>query len=107
MAPNHSFLFDHLLYLKTFLYRLPKDAHYTYSFVDIYRDQFQKEGVFYLDLWPISGAIMVAFSSSVAMATLVTKYSLAISRPDILHWFFKPIGGGVNVFDMAEPEWRP
>jgi hypothetical protein len=32
VAPNHFFLFGHLLYFKSVLDRLPKDAHYQYGF---------------------------------------------------------------------------
>ncbi|KAH7138700.1 hypothetical protein B0J11DRAFT_23122 [Dendryphion nanum] len=31
VAPGHSFLFGHLLYLKIYLDRIPKDAHYQYG----------------------------------------------------------------------------
>ena len=33
--------------------KLTKGAHYQYAFGDIAREQFHKEGVFYLDLWPM------------------------------------------------------
>jgi cytochrome P450 len=89
------------------LNKVPKDCHYTYVFADIHRQNFQKEGAFYLDLWPLSGVTMAVFSPTMAAATMQTNYEIATSRPDMLQRFFKPIAGGPNMFDMAEPEWRP
>jgi cytochrome P450 len=107
VAPNHSFLFGHLLYLKAVLDKLPRDSHYNDAFAEIYREQFQKEGVFYLDFWPVSGVIIAVFSPTAATAVLQTHYETATSRPDLLPRWFKPITGGASIFDMAEPEWRP
>lgn len=107
VAPGHNFLFGHLLYLKTMLDKLPKDCHYVHAFADIYREYFQNQGAFYLDLWPLSGIIIEVFSPTMAAAVLQTNYKIATSRPDMLPRFFKPIAGGPNMFDMAEPEWRP
>jgi cytochrome P450 len=87
--------------------KLPKDCHYVHAFADIYREHFHNQGAFYLDLWPLSGIIMEAFSPTMAAAVLQSNYEIATSRPDILPRFFKPIAGGPNMFDMAEPEWRP
>jgi cytochrome P450 len=87
--------------------KLPKGCYYTYVFADIHREHFQKEGAFYLDLWPLSGVTMAVFSPTIAAATTQTNYEIATSRPDMLQRFFKPIAGGLNMFDMAEPEWRP
>ncbi|KUJ23773.1 sterigmatocystin biosynthesis P450 monooxygenase StcS [Mollisia scopiformis] len=94
VAPGHNFLFGHLLLLKKYSEKLPKDAHYQYIIGDIYSDHFQKEGAFYIDLWPMSGLCFV-------------NPKLAIERPRLLPRFFKPIAGGPNLFDMREAEWRP
>lgn len=107
VAPKHNFLFGHLLYLKTVLDKLPRDAHYNYSFAEIYREQFQNKGVFYLDLWPMGGVTIPVSSSTAAIAVLQTHYDIATSRPELLPRLFKPITGGPSMFVLAEPEWRP
>lgn len=84
VAPGHNFLFGHLLYLKSVLDKLPKDCHYVYAFADIYREHFQNQDAFYLDLWPLSGIIMEVFSPTMAAAALQTNYEIATSGPDIL-----------------------
>lgn len=107
VAPNHNFLFRHLLYLKSQIDALPPNAHYQYAFGDIGRKHFVKEGCFYLDAWPITGLIMVNFSPHVAFQSLNTSGTIAVTRPSLLPRFFKPIAGGPNLFDLRENEWRP
>ncbi len=50
---------------------------------------------------------MEVFSPTMGAAVLQTNYEIATSRPDFLPRFFKPIAGSPNMFDMAQPEWRP
>ncbi|PQE04870.1 cytochrome P450 protein [Rutstroemia sp. NJR-2017a BBW] len=87
VAPHHSFIFGHLLLLKELNNQLPRGAHYQFMFGDIARKYFLNEGVFYLDLWPMSG--------------------LFLTRPHLLERFFKPIAGGPNLFDLHESQWKP
>ena len=76
-------------------------------FNDIYLENFQKEGVFYLDAWPMSGLFLAVISPSAAITAAQTNQKLALNRPNLLPRFFKPITGGPSLFDMREPEWRP
>lgn len=48
VAPNHSFIFGHLLFLKSVLDRLPSGAHYQYGFATIAREKFHETGAFYM-----------------------------------------------------------
>ena len=86
---------------------LPKNAHYQYMFADIAREHFQSEGLFYIDLWPASGMMMIVTSPFVATQVAQTNSTLCYERASMLKRFFKPIAGGSNLFDMAEREWRP
>ena len=86
---------------------LPKDAHYQYMFADIAREHFQSEGLFYVDLWPASGMMMIVTSPTVASQVAQTNTKICYERPFMLRRFFKPIAGGPNLFDMPEREWRP
>ncbi|MCJ1325593.1 hypothetical protein MMC10_002256 [Thelotrema lepadinum] len=106
VAPKHSFLFGHLIYLKSCIDALPPYAHYQYALGDIGREHFSKEGCFYLDAWPITGLILVNFSPKIAVQSLQTG-TIAVNRPSLLPRFFKPIAGGPNLFDLGEKEWRP
>ena len=86
---------------------LPKDAHYQYMFADIAREHFQSEGLYYIDLWPASGLMMIVTSPSVATQVAQTNTKICYERAFMLRRFFKPIAGGPNLFDMAEKEWKP
>ncbi|TVY18274.1 putative sterigmatocystin biosynthesis P450 monooxygenase [Lachnellula arida] len=106
VAPGHNFFLGHLLLLKKYAERLPKDAHYQYMFGEIYRDHFEKEGAFFIDLWPMTGLCYAVFSPHVAAAVMQNP-NLSMQRPYLLSRFFKPIAGGPNLFDMKEADWRP
>jgi hypothetical protein len=107
IAPRHNFLFGHLLLLKDMQERLPADAHYQYMFGEIYRDSFEKTGVYYLDLWPMAGIFMVIHSPTTAISVTQTNTLISMRKADLLPRFFKPIAGGPNLFDMPESEWKP
>ena len=107
VAPNHSFFFGHLLYLKTRLDALPPQAHWTYALGDIGRDHFAEEGCFYIDAWPVTSLILVVFSPQIAAQVQQSNAPIAMTRPTLLPKFFKPIAGGRNLFDLGEREWRP
>ena len=100
-------MFGHLLYLKTKIDALPKGAHYEYAFGDVARQHFTKEGVFYIDLWPISGLYLTVVSPKAAIQAAQTNSKLSSERPALLSRFFKPIAGGPNLFDLPEQEWKP
>lgn len=106
-APNHNFLFGHLLYLKKRIDALPPNAHYQYMFADIARDHFQSEGLYYIDMWPASAMMIIVTSPHVANQVAQTNTKICYDRAAMLKRFFKPIAGGPNLFDMAEREWRP
>ena len=106
MAPNHSFLFGHLLYLKSFVDKLPKEAHCSYTISDIYLENFQEGGVFYLDMWPINPMFLAVFSPKAAISVTKTNPHICSQRPLELLDFFKPIAGGPTLFDMPESEWK-
>ncbi|TGO26122.1 hypothetical protein BPAE_0066g00480 [Botrytis paeoniae] len=107
VAPGHSFLFGHLLLLGKMSRRLPKDAHYQYMFSEIYRDHFESTGVYYLDLWPMTGLFMCIHSPTTAISVTQTNTLIAARKVDLLPRFFKPIAGGPCLFDMPEESWRP
>ncbi|KAJ4347925.1 uncharacterized protein N0V89_009297 [Didymosphaeria variabile] len=106
-APNHSFLFGHLLYLKSVLDRHPKDAHYQFGFAAIAREKFASEGAFYMDLWPMSGLFLTVTSPKVATEITQTNPKLTSDRPQLLRRFLKPITGGLTIFDLDEKDWKP
>ena len=107
MAPGHSFLFGHLLYLKSVIDTLPRKCHYQYAFREIARHHFINQGVYYIDLWPVSGLYLIVVSPDVAVQATQVNSSLATDRPPLLRRFFKPIAGGPSLFDMQEKEWKP
>ena len=106
VAPHHNFIFGHLLYLKKFSERLPRGAHFQYMFSDIYLEEFQDGGVFYLDMWPLSPLFQAVVSPTAATTVTQTNPRLATRKPDLLPTFFEPLAGGSNLFEMPESEWR-
>jgi cytochrome P450 len=107
VAPNHSFVFGHLLYLKSVLDRLPKDAYYQYGFATIAREAFYDTGAFYMDLWPMSGLFLTIVSPTIGVEVTQTNPKLTSERPKLLRRFLKPITGGLTIFDLDEKEWKP
>ena len=104
VAPCHSLLFGHLLYLKSLMDRLPKGAHYQYLFYDIAREHFTGEGMYYIDLWPVSGLYIAVVSPQVATQVTQTNHDLSMERHTMLRGCFKPITGGLSLFDLPEKE---
>lgn len=102
VAPGHSFLFGHLVYLKNTIDALAEKGHYQYALGDIARHHFSKEGDFYLDLWPFKRLFLTAVSAQVAVQYTLTNSNLAIGKPDLLPRSFKPITDGPSLFDRAE-----
>ena len=106
VAPGHSLLFGHLLYFKNALGKLPPNAHYQNALGDIAREHFQHEGCYYIDMWPVSGILLVVFSPRIANQ-IHANPKMSMQRPPLLPRFFRPFAGGPNMFDMREHEWKP
>ncbi|CCD50381.1 hypothetical protein BofuT4_P090680.1 [Botrytis cinerea T4] len=96
VAPGHSFFFEHLFLLGKMSNCLPKDAHYQYMFGEIYRDNFESTGVYYMDLWRMT-----------AISIMQTNTLISARKADPMPRFFKPIVGGPCIFDMPQDSWRP
>ncbi|KAG5292726.1 sterigmatocystin biosynthesis P450 monooxygenase StcS [Histoplasma ohiense] len=107
VAPGHSFLFGHLLYLKKILDCLPRDAHYQLGFATIAREHFYETGAFYMDLWPMSGLFFAVVSPKIGMEITQQNPRLTSEHPKQLRQFLKPITGGSTLLDMEEKEWKP
>lgn len=99
-------MFGHLLYLKSMINKLPRNAHYQSAFGDVAREHFSKEGVFYIDLWPVSGLFLAVVSPNVA-TQIHANPGMSMERPSLLPRFFKPICGGPSMFDLPEKKWKP
>lgn len=86
--------------------KLPRNAHYQSAFGDIAREQFSKEGVFYLDMWPVSGLFLVVVSPNVANQKHANP-AISMEKSNLLRSFFDPICGGPSMFDLPEKKWKP
>lgn len=106
VAPNHSLLFGHLLYLNSMIKKLPRNAHYQSAFGDIARQHFAHQGVFYTDLWPVSGLFLIVVSLNVATQVHANP-SVSMERPSLLPRFLRPICSGPSLFDLLEKDWKP
>lgn len=90
--------------MKAYIDKLPPDAHPAYSFGQIAKDQFSN-GVYYLDMWPFFGPLLVCTSLNAAVDA-AQKTATAPKKPNSLVRWFKPIAGGPNLFTMEEDEWK-
>ena len=76
-------------------------------FGEIARKFFPKQGLYYIDLWPLSAPFIVVVSPKVAIQATRTTAILAMERPAQVRRYFLPIAGGPNMFDLPEKQWRP
>lgn len=95
------------MYIQSLIGGLPKSGHYQYVFAEIAHQYFVDEGVYYLDLWPVTGVILVVVSPNTSTQATQTNPNISMERPLLLRRFFKPIAGGSNLFDLPEKEWKP
>ena len=65
-------------------------------FGEIYRDNFESTGVYYMDLWRMT-----------AISIMQTNTLISARKADPMPRFFKPIVGGPCIFDMPQDSWRP
>lgn len=107
VAPNHSYVFGHLLYLKSVLDRLPNNVHRQEIFATIARECFMETGAFYIDLWPMSGLYLIIVSPKTGVEITQTNPKLTSERPELLRRFMNPITGGSSLFDLDEKNWKP
>ena len=101
--PPHSKLLGHLLAIKPYVDKLPGDAHAFLPFGQMAREY--HGGMFYLDLWPFMGPLLVCTSATAAIEA-TQKTVLAAKKPISLEKWFRSISGGPNLFTMEEDEWR-
>ncbi|KAF4637481.1 hypothetical protein G7Y89_g599 [Cudoniella acicularis] len=102
-TPKHNIFFGHLLTLKTYIDKLPKDAHPFIAFGQMARNF--SGGIFYLDMWPFMDPVLMCTSATAAIET-TQKTVLATKKPRSLESWFIPIAGGPNLFTMEEDDWR-
>ena len=73
--PKHNLFLGHLLAIKPYIDNLPPDAHGFIPFGKMAREC--PGGIFYLDMWPFIGPIMICTSATAAIqATQRTVLSL-------------------------------
>lgn len=85
--------------------RLPRNAHYQNAFGDIAREHFAKEGVFYIDLWPMSKPFLNSHITAYCYSDLRKPgHVYGETKPPR---FFKPICGRPSMFDLPEHKWKP
>jgi cytochrome P450 len=86
--------------------KLPPKGHYQLALGDIAREHFPSEGLFYLDLWPVSTIFLVNVSPNVSNQ-IHANPALSMDKHEMLTRFFKPICGGPCLFDLREKDWKP
>lgn len=69
--------------------------------------RFTVAGCCYIDLWPIGRPFLLVMSPSLAAQATQEIPEIAESRPAELQDFFKPLCGGMNLFDLPAAQWKP
>ena len=60
----------------------------------------------YVDLWPFSRPFFLVRSPHLAAQACQNIAQIAENRPPELQDFFKPLAGGLNLFDLPATPWR-
>ncbi|KAI8629206.1 cytochrome P450 [Xylariaceae sp. FL1651] len=104
----HSFLFGHLIETAKIVARrkLPSDFHGHWMFHFIQQDfpEITKEGVLYLDIWPINWPILCIFHPGIipqiTQETSLPKWWAQGGRA------FKPFSGGEDLLHLEGQQWK-
>jgi hypothetical protein len=102
--PKWNPIFGHLLVLdKVFKEeQIPPGIQMPDAFARLSRDFDEKSNsLFYLDLWPFTGQLMLVSSPGYA-----NQAELALDRPSDLLWSLHPIAGGPCVFNTNGSIWK-
>ncbi len=100
-------MFGHLLLVKRYTQGLPPGATANYGFIELSQRYYAKQGIMYFDLWPVGSRLIVVTSPALARQATQTNPLLAAQRPAGLRHFFRPLTGGLSLFDMPERDWKP
>jgi cytochrome P450 len=102
MPPWHP-VFGHLLILPEILEQLPNGSQQGYMFSILARDFPESDSLFYIDLWPFSGPILIVCTPGYAYQA---NQEYDFPKPDSLLPFFRPITGGLGMFMMNGEEHK-
>lgn len=102
MPPWNPFL-GHLTVIPPILKKLPSDATQFYLFHEIAKRFPQSDSLYYIDLWPFSGPMIIVSSPDIAYQAC---QELDLPKPASLLGFFMPITGGNSMAAMNGDEHR-
>ncbi len=102
MPPHHP-IFGHLLLAANLLFKLPPNAHPSYLAGLIRRAMPDVGHVFYLDMWPMNGPLLVVSSPSVARQ-FTEEHSLR-KAPELRKWI-KPLTNNQDLVSLEGPTWK-
>jgi cytochrome P450 len=106
--PPWNPIFGHLLVLdKAFKkYNLPPDTQMPDVFAGLSKEfQDKSDSLFYLDIWPFMGPMMMVSSPSHAIQAC-QKAEFATDRPADLLRTMHAVTGGPSIFATNGPEWK-
>jgi len=101
--PPWNPILGHLLVIPPILKRLPRDATQFYLFHELAKRFPQSDSLYYIDLWPFSGPMIIVSSPELAFQAC---QELDLPKPLSLLHFFMPITGGYSMAAMNGEEHR-
>ena len=101
--PPHHWLFGHLLLVTKILSKVPPDAHPSYL-PGLLRRAFPDVGpIFYLDMWPVTGPILVVSSPTVAYQ--FTQEHPQPKAGELRRWI-KPLAENQDLVSLEGQAWK-
>jgi cytochrome P450 len=107
IAPQHSFLFGHILFVKGVKETLPPNANVILTMSEICQRYFSEQGICYLDMWPFGDTLVLISSPALTQQATQTNAAVTVERPRAIGDYLLPIAGGPNLLNMPEKEWKP
>ena len=99
----HSFVWGHLLQLRSLQSRLPSDGHVTNVLSQLAEKFSDSDSMYYIDTWPFSPPIMVLSSPNTAFQAVQQQ---SLRKPPFLTQIFYPVTGGPDLIFMNGEQWK-
>lgn len=94
---EHSFAAGHLVAIKYWLDKFPRDAHKNLVFGAISR---QFKSAHYVDMWPFSEPFLIVTSSVLAQQVVQTT-KIAYEKPDAIREWFRSLAGMMSQVQLC------
>ncbi|OLN98047.1 P450 monooxygenase AflN 3, partial [Colletotrichum chlorophyti] len=104
MPPHHPIL-GHLGLMLSIMISLPRDIMPTVALADQVRRRYPHlDKAFYLDMWPLTGPMLMVISPD--LMRQATQGETSLPKVAFLKNYIKPLSGGHDLVSMEGEEWK-